>query len=297
MNYFYPRDSGPLVSILIPSRGRPEYLKHAVASCFETVDDRKNVEVLIRCDEDDKETIDVAIRLQQFFGLSWYCGPRKLGYLSLPEYFNSLLPQAKGDWLILFNDDACFTQKGWDTALANATMATWHGCPEDIALFTGYDQNGSPCNAFVFVRRKTAEILGHIGTTCYADNSLLQLVSFVHSAARLAGIKIAHARIGGPELYGTRGGAEPYWPGDGSYFSAGAILGMVGDVSKLMSHIAYKEAQLRWTNTPGEGWHVWRENAQSPLRHVYVIGNMCRIIDRTVRDCNWATLGGLWAAR
>lgn len=61
---FFPRGSGPLCSILIPTRTRPEaQLEKVVTSCVESAGVPEQLEFLIKVDSDDPEAKALAERL------------------------------------------------------------------------------------------------------------------------------------------------------------------------------------------------------------------------------------------
>lgn len=303
MTPFFPRGPGPLLSVLLPTRGRPEKLKAAVASCFDTADDPANVEVRIRVDDDDEATVGTAFALEREYGLHRVRvgskGPRGNGYLDIHLWLGELAKAACGDWLLLFNDDATFSQKGWDTVLLNAVIPTWHAAPHDVTMLIAETNGYAPSNEFVLIRRKTYEILGHVCGSCYGDNWLLSVMGAVHSASRVSGIKISHPRNEPGMEYGTRDLPTPYWPGEGSFISAGAIHAMQADVQKLLSHIAFTEAKLTWRERPGDdGWYVWRQSGDHPTLHALTAGPTAFLFGSGVRTSGAiAELPGVWARR
>jgi hypothetical protein len=110
MNPFMPRGAGPLVSVLIPSRGRLSGLLQAIDSLWSLAEDKSLVEFLIKIDDDDHETIDGVMALRErtagVLALSAMVSPRGNGYRDLHHWVNSLAAQACGDWLFVFNDDS-----------------------------------------------------------------------------------------------------------------------------------------------------------------------------------------------
>lgn len=105
-----------LVSVLIPSRARPERLQKTLNSVMETVENPSIVEVLIRLDNDDHH---------RYGGLTWagpevgiLRGERMKGYASLNLMYTELAEVATGKYVMIMNDDCWFLTKGWDSALA-----------------------------------------------------------------------------------------------------------------------------------------------------------------------------------
>jgi hypothetical protein len=99
-----------MISALMPSRGRPESLARSAMSLFDLAADPRNVEVLVAADPDDPDTAAAAEEL----GLDCWVAPERFGYGQIRQYFNRLSEVSIGDWLLLWNDDATMTTRGWD---------------------------------------------------------------------------------------------------------------------------------------------------------------------------------------
>lgn len=112
------------ISILLPTRDRPEILMDSLESLVNNADDNSRIEYLLAVDDDDKKTIDFINN----FMLSWFeerdidltvfAMPR-VGYGRLNEYVNFLGANSAGAWLVFWNDDAKMVSKGWDTEIAS----------------------------------------------------------------------------------------------------------------------------------------------------------------------------------
>ena len=59
------RGRGPLVSILIPTRGRSSSLCVAIDSLYSLAFDKSSIEFLLKVDDDDVETIETIKRLSR----------------------------------------------------------------------------------------------------------------------------------------------------------------------------------------------------------------------------------------
>lgn len=107
-----------LCAVLIPTRLRPDRLQRAVASVFETADERF-VEVLLRIDFDDFLTLHKCIELKAAYGdnVRILVGPRKLGYASLHEFYTELSEATLAKWLFFLNDDITIEGKDWHQQL------------------------------------------------------------------------------------------------------------------------------------------------------------------------------------
>jgi hypothetical protein len=109
-------------SVLIPSRGRPDSLIWAVRSFGAFVSDKKEVEVLVKLDEDDQLSLNRISEIREA-GAQVVITPRGAGYLDLHRFYSILAVLARGDWLWMFNDDARVLTNNWDKVLSTQTHA------------------------------------------------------------------------------------------------------------------------------------------------------------------------------
>jgi len=157
-----------LVSVLLPSRTRPQGLFHAVSSLVARCDDPAHIEILIRLDDDDSESKIAVEYMQKVFGetvaIQSLIGPRREGYGALNEFLEELCAVACGDFLFLFNDDAVMDTNGWDVTV---------GCFRDEFCVLRF-RNPKPhkyahLTAFPLIHRKVYEVIGHFSKNAFCD--------------------------------------------------------------------------------------------------------------------------------
>lgn len=160
-----------MISVLLPSRGRPESLIDSIGSLRVMADDAPTVEVLVAADPDDPDTVKASLKARA----RCWVAPERYGYHRLHEYVNELARQAAGEWLLLWNDDARMLTQGWDTrAREGRPGVLWPA------------HNGSPfLNVFPIVHTTLVEAWGHFSLSPHCD-------SWVQDVADAAG---AHHRI------------------------------------------------------------------------------------------------------
>lgn len=187
MSLFFPRGPGPLVSVLLPTRGRPDALYQAVGSLYVNTRDRGRVEYIFKLDDDDCKTIDlVEGMIRDGLPGRTMISPRGNGYLDMHLWVNQMAEMARGDWLFLWNDDARIATGAWDEILLHASVgsdATWHGV-RDVCMFLAPTIGRSDSPEFGFLRRKVFEILGHYSLNPHTDNWIYSVVCFVHCVFR-----------------------------------------------------------------------------------------------------------------
>ena len=93
-----------MISILVPSRGRPAEFLRMVKSAYDTATYVRRIEVIARVDEDDEDKFMYPV------GPRYVTGPRIL----LSECWNECYAQASGEILMHAGDDITFDTPGWD---------------------------------------------------------------------------------------------------------------------------------------------------------------------------------------
>lgn len=102
------------ISLLLPTRQRPEQFKRFYNSAMETADKPGLIEVVAYRDNDDNsyEKVD-------YYNLIWVSGER----IVLSEMWNECWKRASGDIYGHMGDDIVFRTQGWDTAIKQAIVA------------------------------------------------------------------------------------------------------------------------------------------------------------------------------
>jgi len=99
----------PDISILVPTRGRPEKIARLLAS----IGQHDNVEVIVGVDDDDPD-----MQYAEPWAIAPYhrvvTGPR---HNTLGALFNTMAAQAHGDWLMAMGDDYVLETADWPAIL------------------------------------------------------------------------------------------------------------------------------------------------------------------------------------
>jgi glycosyltransferase involved in cell wall biosynthesis len=105
-----------LVSILIPTRKRIQLLKECLDSINLKTQNTSLVEILIKIDSDDQETIDFINQYKINFPITIkeVITDRKKGWGSLDEHMNYLASFSEAEFLLGFNDDVEMLTEGWE---------------------------------------------------------------------------------------------------------------------------------------------------------------------------------------
>lgn len=173
-----------MISILLPSRGRPKALAETIGSLLDLADRPGSIQILIAADPDDTETSGAELPWQA----SAWTAPERYGYPRLHEYVNRLAEQADGDWLMLWNDDARMLTEGWDTVVREQEPGVLWPHSNDIAT----------CNTFPIWPAAWTKTLGHVSLSPHCDSWIQYLgqtldrhervdVDILHDRADLTG--------------------------------------------------------------------------------------------------------------
>lgn len=142
-----------MISLLIPTWGRPQRLLDAVASAIATADKPANIEILVRVAKDDPEH-DRYAALEVPGACMAYLGDCN----TYGQAIERLQRNALGDILFAGADDIIFTTRGWDTRVREVFAAV----PDQ--LLVAYANNGQgrrKCEHF-FTTRKWIDAVGYM---------------------------------------------------------------------------------------------------------------------------------------
>jgi len=105
-----------LVSILIPTRKRVKLLKECLDSLNTKTQDKSLVEILLKIDTDDQETINFVTqyKLTSDIEIKELITDRKNGYGSLDEHMNNLSSLSEAEFFLGLNDDVEMLTEGWE---------------------------------------------------------------------------------------------------------------------------------------------------------------------------------------
>jgi hypothetical protein len=151
----------PLISVLLPSRGRPDMLHRTIFTAFQTATHPHRIEFIVYLDEDDERLesytmqiyFAVKVALQQQLRL--LIRPRAL----LSECWNECAKVARGEILMHCGDDLTFDSYGWDGHVRQAFAET----PDKILFAYGNDlgPHGETFGTHGFIHRRWVEAVGY----------------------------------------------------------------------------------------------------------------------------------------
>ena len=173
----------PIVSVLLPTRGRSKALYESISSLNTRARKLENVEILLRRDNDDPTILrELPSNVKIYMG-------RRYGYKNLHKYYNELCGKATGRWLWIWNDDFIVKTQNYDEILAQKFK---------FRLLTIKTNHSSRMVVGPLVPLKWYGILGHLSLNLHIDTWLGEIgrklgiddhvpISILHDRADLTG--------------------------------------------------------------------------------------------------------------
>lgn len=145
------------LSVLLPTRQRPQQLVRMTDSIRETARLPENLEVVVYVDDDDDSYDGVDLGLKT----TWVRGPRSHeGLVNLSVMWNRCYAASSGDILMHCGDDIIFRSPDWDVVVRSAFEAV-----EDKILFAfGRDgiQDANNFGTHGFIHRRWIDAVGYL---------------------------------------------------------------------------------------------------------------------------------------
>lgn len=138
-----------LISLLLPTRGRPALAARFFQSVIEQSIQPESVEIILYVDDDDTDSHELACSGLEIRRI---IGPR----LTMGEYNSRCLAEARGGIIVLVNDDMVIRTRGWDARLRELDDSI----PDRIYLAYGNDlfKGGKLCT-FPILSRRVCDLL------------------------------------------------------------------------------------------------------------------------------------------
>lgn len=173
-----------MISVLVPTRGRQGMLDGNIQRLLSLAADPGQVEILVAIDPDEAGEYCMALP----DGLSLCVVPERWGYAGLHKYYNHLAERARGDWLMVYGDDAVMQTQGWDTVIAAQAPGI---------LWPSHNDHDF-CNIFPVLPRSWFAAMGHLSLLPPVDTWLQEIgeildclvkipVWVIHDAPHLTG--------------------------------------------------------------------------------------------------------------
>ena len=181
----YIESSSPDLSFLVPSRGRPEILKHSLDSL--NLNEHR-LEALVWLDDDDPKLEEYQKLFADNKRVKLFINKR-VTYKNFHLMVNFLASQANGDWLFLWHDDVYMSEPGWFKTFQEYTSLV---DPREEPVVFNHNTVSSNNTFFPIISRKYYEILGHIAPTAFSGWYVARLSANHRFQRPMFGLPIKH---------------------------------------------------------------------------------------------------------
>ena len=184
------------ISVLLPTRGRQEVLKHSITTLIEKASNPSDIEILFGVDEDDQQVIeyirnDLKPLFDEYKVEARASIFKPLGYENLHVYVNTLAGAATGEWLFFWNDDCVMVTEGWDDVIKEYDGQFKLLGPKD-------NHEGHPYAILPIVPKDWFILMGHLSQNAQNDAWLSHIAymldifervdfEFIHDRADITG--------------------------------------------------------------------------------------------------------------
>ena len=204
----------PSISLIVPTKNRPQQLKRLLTSLAETIACCDSVETILVIDSDDRETIGVGERR---LNLRYVAVPpgRTMGSLNMAGY-----AAAGGRYLMLLNDDVIARTPGWDEKV----RACFAAYSDDLVLLHVNDlvMQRHLCT-FPIVSRAFCQIAGGI---CPREYQRYRIDDHIEDCFNLLGVLGERRIIFAPQIVFEHQNYVENAHGLRQYFSDPAVLAL-----------------------------------------------------------------------
>ncbi len=151
----------PLVSVIIPSRRRPDKLERCVRSLWSNRGDSK-IEIIIGLDDDDETRAEYEKRLADLGApVSIIVGPRPL---TMGGLINELAKHVTGRWLMAFVDDCTIETPDWPARIAEEGMRL----PRRVGVLHLRDDFHAGFASYPIMSREMVAAVGYVHVPYFA---------------------------------------------------------------------------------------------------------------------------------
>jgi GT2 family glycosyltransferase len=177
------------LSLLCPTRGRPDRAGEFVDSVFATAIHPDRIGILLYVDDDDPARKDYEQAFSKRAGVKLFIGPA----IGVPQAVNRLLKHTDAEILLTANDDQVYIDKGWDIRIDTEAAAR----PDGVYCLWFNDgwESHNFCT-FPIVSRRWVETLGYLQFPFFehffADAWIWMLAKSVGRAVYIPDVLVEH---------------------------------------------------------------------------------------------------------
>jgi glycosyltransferase involved in cell wall biosynthesis len=186
-----------MISIIVPTRNRPQNVKRLIKSVINTADNVNDIEFVFFVDEDDQLTVPVLSEFTDKIQIKATQGESPKDGIPTSKSFmhNALLQDSVGPIIHQGADDVVYKTKGWDSKV----KAAFDRFEDKIALVYAPDgfQNGPvPICTHGFFHRNWIDLIGYINPPyfhiAYGDTWVTEVAEMIGRRVYLEDVVIEH---------------------------------------------------------------------------------------------------------
>jgi hypothetical protein len=154
------------ISVILATRGRLNSLIKTLDSLIYKCSDLEKIEILIKVDDDDSETIEGLKSYKNYNLINVEISDKKQGYASLNEFYNELYEKSSGDFIFCMNDDSTVETQNWDKLIEpylGQFVCLHHNPAYPFGLTT----------TFPIISKQILDVLGYISKSPLYDGYIL----------------------------------------------------------------------------------------------------------------------------
>jgi len=187
-----------MISIILPSSGRTDMCIEAVKSLYRKASDPMNIEVIVRYDDQDIESLSRIEELPDYPTMRFMVGSRMHGYISLHDMANEGCMRAQGGYLCSWNDDCLILTQDWDKLVEECAK------PDEFKIM--HIATGTQ---FPFITRAVYDTLGYFALDTAYDDYIAYIGKLCNIEVRLP-IYIDHEYHKGDRVGDDNDEQSPY---------------------------------------------------------------------------------------
>ena len=179
------------IAVLIPSRARTAALKLSIISLINRALKPNDIQLLIGFDDDDIEGLkffaeDTQKWLEEKKVSYSVLLFKRMGYVGLNRYYNTLAANTSSDWLMCWSDDAIMETTGWDKLISDNDG--------EFKLLKVHTHRDHPYSIFPIWPRAWYNLFGWVSRHQMVDAELSQ-IAYMTDLVKIIEIYVTHDRV------------------------------------------------------------------------------------------------------
>jgi hypothetical protein len=179
------------IAVLIPTRARTAALKLSIISLINRAINPDTIQIVIGFDDDDAEGLKFFAEDTQKWleekGVNYSILMfKRMGYVGLNRYYNTLAANTDSDWLMCWSDDAIMETTGWDTKITDNDG--------EFKLLKVHTHRDHPYSIFPIWPREWYNLFKWVSRHQMVDAELSQ-IAYMLDLIKIIDIHVTHDRV------------------------------------------------------------------------------------------------------